>query len=96
MSGKKIIDGLAEAIVHARGEETGARTHRVQVHHIDVRALRETLGMSQEQFALRFGFSLGTIRGWEQGRRQPDGSARVLLKVIKNDYQAVEKALAAA
>lgn len=94
MSGSKIIDGLNEAIIHARGGQTRAKTHNVHVHHIDVRAVREGLRMSQEEFALRFGFSLGTLRGWEQGRRQPDGAARVLLKVIKNDYQAVEKALA--
>ena len=96
MSGSKIISGLNEAVEHARGNANRAKSHKVLVHNIDVRAVRESLRMSQEEFAIRFGFSLGTLRGWEQGRRQPDGPARVLLKVIQNDYEAVEKALATA
>ena len=93
-AGSKIINGLNEAIEHAKGVKNVARDHDVYVHHIDVRAVREGLSMSQEEFAIRFGFSLGTLRNWEQGRRHPDGPARVLLKVIMSDYQAVEKALA--
>jgi putative transcriptional regulator len=49
--------------------------------------------MSQPEFALRFGFSLGTLRQWEQGRRLPDGPARVLLTVISHQPEAVKKAL---
>ena len=92
-AGNKIINGLHEAVEHAKGAKSSGQTHSVYVHHIDVRAVREGLQMSQEEFAIRFGFSLGTLRNWEQGRRHPDGPARVLLKVIMNDYQAVEKAL---
>ncbi|MEM7399881.1 MAG: helix-turn-helix domain-containing protein [Pseudomonadota bacterium] len=93
-AGSKTINGRNEAIEHAKGAKNVARSHDVYVHHIDVRAVREGLSMSQEEFAIRFGFSLGTLRNWEQGRRHPHGPARVLLKVIMNDYQAVEKALA--
>lgn len=93
-AGSKIIDGLKEAVDHAKGSRSAAKEYNAYVHHIDVRAVREGLSMSQEEFAIRFGFSLGTLRNWEQGRRHPDGPARVLLKVIMNDYQAVEKALA--
>lgn len=60
----------------------------------DVRALRERLGLSQEAFAERFHLSLRTIQDWEQGRRIPEGPARVLLQVIERDPEAVERALA--
>lgn len=63
-------------------------------NRIDVRAIRERLKLTQEKFAFRFGFSLGTVRHWEQGTRYPDGSARVLLTVIRRVPDAVEFALA--
>jgi putative transcriptional regulator len=58
------------------------------------RKVRERLGLSQEAFAQRFGLSLRTIQEWEQHRREPDGPARVLLQVIANEPEAVERALA--
>jgi len=93
MSGSKIINGLSEAIDHAKGFSRSATEHRVAVHRVDVRAIRESLRLSQEEFALRFGFSLGTLRGWEQGRRQPDGPSRILLRVIMKDPEVVERAV---
>jgi putative transcriptional regulator len=62
----------------------------------NVRLLRERLGLSQEDFAKRFQFSLRTIQEWEQRRRVPDGPALTLLRVIESDPQAVERALAGA
>jgi len=59
----------------------------------DVRAIRHRLGLSQKQFAARFGFSVETIRNYEQGHRQPAGPARVLLRVIANEPDAVTRAL---
>jgi putative transcriptional regulator len=95
-NGRKILRGLEEAARHARGEAVNVRTRTVFVPNaIDVRAIREKLGLSQEEFALRFGFSLGTVRHWEQGRRYPDGAARVLLTVIDRQPKAVDEALAA-
>ena len=52
------------------------------------------VGMTQEQFAARFGFSMATLRHWERGDRTPRGSALVLLKVIERNPQAVTEALA--
>ena len=60
----------------------------------DVRAIRQRLGLSQEQFAARFGFSVETIRNYEQGHRRPTGPARVLLRVIAREPDAVTRALA--
>jgi len=56
---------------------------------LDVRAIREKTGMSQEQFSESFGISLGTLRHWEQGLRKPRRTARVLLKILESNPKAV-------
>ena len=57
----------------------------------NVRELRRRLGLSQAQFAARFGFSVETLRNYEQGHRQPKGPARVLLEVIAAEPDAVTR-----
>ncbi len=52
--------------------------------------------MSQARFARRFGFSPSAVREWEQGRRQPEAAARVLLLVIASRPEIVDEVLAAA
>jgi putative transcriptional regulator len=92
----KIVSGLRQAISYAKGASSQVRVTQYNVpDNIDVKKLREGLGMSQPEFALRFGFSLGTLRQWEQGRRYPDGPARVLLTVISHSPEAVKEALQA-
>ncbi len=78
--GDDIIEGLTEALVHASGDDTGARVTTFQVP--DVRAIRETLHMSQSEFADVYQIPLATLRGWEQGRRNPDRTATAYLSVI--------------
>jgi len=60
----------------------------------DVRALRTRLGLSQEAFAARFGFSVDAVRQYESHRRTPTGPARTLLRVIAREPDAVTRALA--
>ena len=60
---------------------------------VDVAAVRARLGFTQEQFAARFGFSVATLRHWEQGDRQPRGAALVLLNLIDRDPKNVLRAL---
>lgn len=92
----KIVAGLREAISYAKDEPSQVKVSRYNIpDNIDVKKLREGLGMSQPEFALRFGFSLGTLRQWEQGRRYPDGPARVLLTVIAHSPEQVKQALEA-
>ncbi len=94
MSGKKIIDGLGEALAHARGRKLG-KVHRVAVpNEIDVRAIRKRLGLTQEQFAMRFALPIGSLRNWEQAKRVPHGPARVLLTIIDRIPNEVQGALA--
>lgn len=66
-----------------------ARARRVP----SVRALRQKLNLTQEEFAARFHLPLGTIRDWEQGAHRPDKAAQVLLTVIARDPDAVARAL---
>ena len=60
---------------------------------INVAAIRQKTGLSQTAFALRIGVPVGTIRGWEQGRRAPQGSARVLLALLDRNPKVVEETL---
>jgi putative transcriptional regulator len=58
-----------------------------------VRVIRRSLGLSQEEFAARFHIPLGTLRDWEQGRKDPDTAARAYLRVIGRNPAAVADAL---
>ena len=66
-----------------------ARARRIP----SVRALRQKLNMTQQEFATRFHLPLGTVRDWEQGAHRPDKAAQVLLAVIAKDPDAVADAL---
>ena len=57
-------------------------------------AIRRKLGLSQAQFASKFGFSVRTVQEWEQGRALPDRPARILLRVIEKSPKTVERAVA--
>ena len=64
---------------------------RVVIPGPDVRALRDRMKMSQDEFAARFGISMRTLQQWEQRRRVPDGPARLLLAVIEVAPDVVER-----
>ena len=59
----------------------------------DIKAIRESLGMSQTEFAMMIDVSVATLRNWEQGRRRPEGPARALLRVAAENPRAVAEAL---
>ena len=61
----------------------------------DVKAIRDSLGKSQTEFAMMIGVSVATLRNWEQGRRIPDGPAQALLRVAAQNPKAVANALGA-
>jgi putative transcriptional regulator len=60
-----------------------------------VKIIRRALGLSQDEFAIRYQIPIGTLRDWEQGRAMPDQAARAYLTVIARDPEAVRKALGA-
>lgn len=92
--GERIIESAKQALAFARGEITeGFVVHTPA--EVDVKAIRKRLKFSQQKFADSFGFSVGVIRDWEQHRRRPDTSARILLRVIEREPEAVIRALSA-
>jgi putative transcriptional regulator len=88
-----LITSLQQALDHAQGTKIGVREHIIQVP--DVRAIREELNLSQAEFASAYQIPLATLKGWEQGRRQPDATASAYLSVIAALPKATRDALAA-
>ena len=92
--GKDLIEAMEEAAAHARGTGKAARIHTVEVP--DVKAIREELGLSQQAFARAYRIPLATLKGWEQGRRQPDATASAYLSVIARLPREAREVLRAA
>ena len=91
--GERIIEGLEQAIAWTKGGNDRVRVTLVDVPEVDVRGVRLKMGLSQSQFATKFGFPPATLRNWEQGRSYPDAPTRVLLAVIAKHPEAVEDVL---
>lgn len=93
--GREVAGALQEVLDDVTGRKP-LKGYLVQVpERIDVAQIRRKLRLSQRQFAERFGFDVRAVQDWEQGRRQPERSARVLLKIIDREPKAVDRALAA-
>ena len=93
---EEIVKGLEEIKAWKRGE-LKLKTYSVEMPKAaDVPAIRKELGLSQPEFAGFMGVSLGTLRNWEQERREPQGPARALLLVASKQPAAVLAALEAA
>ena len=91
-SGESILRGAHQALAYARGARDSFVAHVPD--EVDVVAIRTRLGLSQGEFATRFGFKLDALQNWEQGRRRPDGAVRAFLRVIEREPEAVLRALA--
>jgi putative transcriptional regulator len=90
----KIKVGLDDARAYLDGT-ADKRRYRIHVPEtMDVKKIRRRLGLSQEAFAETYGFALSAVRDWEQGRRRPERSARILLKIVEKEPDAVTRALA--
>jgi len=86
-----LIVSVKEAGAILRGDRQPSRTFRVDA--ASVREIRESLELSQQQFASLVHVSVKTLRNWEQGVRAPDGAAAALLTAIRNDPKNVLAAL---
>ena len=88
---KELFDELLESVQQGgailRGEMKPSRVF--EFSDPDVRAIREQYGLTQDKFASLIGISVKTLRNWEQGRRKPEGAARVLLQVAAKHPEAV-------
>ncbi len=88
---EQMMDGLNDVEAFLAGKQEGFKAHVPQ--EVDVKAIRNRLGMTQARFSNTFGFSLDAIKHWEGGRRNPEAPARTLLTVIDKNPAAVLTAL---
>ena len=92
---KSDFDNLVQSIKQAgkikRGRAKPSRLFKYKVPNI--KSIRERLKVSQSEFALMIGVSRSTLQNWEQGRREPEGPAKALLRVAEKEPAAVVKAL---
>jgi putative transcriptional regulator len=88
---EQMMDGLSDVEAFLAGRQEGFKAHVPQ--DVDVKAIRNRLGMTQARFSDTFGFSLDAIKHWEGGRRTPEAPARTLLTVIDKNPAAVLTAL---
>ena len=84
---EELLQSVREGGEILRGRRKPSREFRVD--EPDVRAVRKEYRLSQSKFAALMGISAGTLRNWEQGRRKPEGSARILLRIVAKHPEAV-------
>jgi putative transcriptional regulator len=92
---QELFDALVESVREGgdirRGKVKPSRAFVIEGP--DIKRIRRDYQLSQAQFAVLIGISVGTLRNWEQGRRTPEGAARVLLQVAAKHPEAVWDAL---
>ncbi len=91
--GRRIIEGLELVEKHVKGQIKLPVGYVEVPDFVDVKAIREKSGLTQAEFARRYGISPRSLQEWEQGRRQPEGAVRAYLRVIDRNPGAVESAL---
>ena len=89
--GTEIISGLEEIAAWEKGEIELKTTELKLPKASDVVNIREGMGVSSEVFATFMGVSVRTLRHWEQGQREPNGSARTLLLIADKQPEALRK-----
>lgn len=90
---KKDFESLKRGLDQAAAFQAGARDGYVIHEPVDVKAIRTANNMTQRVFAATFHLPYGTVRDWEQSRRQPDAPARALLHLISKNPKEVAKLL---
>jgi putative transcriptional regulator len=83
----ELVASVREGGAILRGETAPSR--KFIVEGPDVKRIRTNYKLSQSQFATLLGISVATLQNWEQGRRSPDGPARMLLQVAAAHPDAV-------
>lgn len=88
---EQLMQSVQEADGTLKGKQASARATQINIP--DVKAIRETTGLSQRLFTNMIGVSLRTLQNWEQNRRTPDRPARALLLVVKKNPMVVIEVL---
>jgi putative transcriptional regulator len=89
----ELVESIEEAGRIRKGLVKPSRTFRYRP--VDIKRIRNRLHVSQSQFSLMIGVSRSTLQNWEQGRREPEGPAKALLRVVDKKPEAVLEALQA-
>ena len=89
---EKLYESMTQMNEIIEGERAPSREFVVDAVH--VKDIRKKTGLTQEKFCRLINVNLGTLRNWEQGRREPTGPAKALLRAISNDPAHVLAALA--
>jgi putative transcriptional regulator len=89
----KLLESVQQADEILRGVRAPSREFHVDA--AGVKDIRAKLEISQARFAALLAVDVGTLRNWEQGRREPTGPAKALLRALRNDPKSVLSALAA-
>ena len=84
---KELEASVKEGAKILKGKKKPSREYSFE--NPDPKIIRERLGLSQIKFAQLLGISIATLQNWEQGRRQPDGPAKILLNVAAKHPDAV-------
>jgi putative transcriptional regulator len=83
----ELLESVQQGGKIVQGKSKPSRIFRIEDPNVP--EIRKHIGLSQEKFAQLLGVSIATLRNWEQGRRKPDGAARVLLCVAAKHPQIV-------
>ncbi len=84
---EELLKSVKQGAAIMKGKMKPSR--RVEFPESEVQKIREQYGLSQDKFAILMGISTATLRNWEQGRRKPEGPARVLLQVAAKHPNAL-------
>lgn len=84
---QELLDSIKQGGKILHGNLKPSRVFNIE--NPDVKAIREKYGLSQTKFAKLIGISVSTLRNWEQGRRKPEGPARILLSVASKHPEAI-------
>jgi len=84
---EELVESVKQGGAILKGTIEASR--RTEFPDSEVRAIRERYGLSQDKFASLLGISVATLRNWEQGRRKPEGPARVLLRVAAEHPEVI-------
>ena len=83
----ELLESVKQGAEIVKGKRKAAREYKFDFP--DVKSIRNKYGLSQTKFAKMLGISPGTLRNWEQGRRTPEGPARILLFVADKHPEAI-------
>lgn len=88
---QKLVQSVKQMGTIMQGAKLAHR--RTTQTDLNVKGLRERTGLTQADFSQMIGVSIRTLQNWEQGRREPEGPAKALLRVVERNPQAVLSAL---